>query len=349
MNKNAILGLTAAALFLLSVFSYQGTQTRAERFERGQKFLSQLNPDNIKQIDIKKGDEEVVLKRNEDQFVVAGHHGYPAKNESVNRFIKDILEIALEKEAGSGESDAAELHTKPGTEENIEITLKSGPETVMVHFSVGKATEDGRGRYLQRFDGNDQNIYLSSKGIFLSTGNDQFLNKEILDIAAEEIASVSAPDFSITTQENQLALNDVPAGKEVNTSELNNVTSALKGLSFEKVYLADDPQVQGLAFTNSVTFNLKDESDYRVTTAVKDNKTYLKISANHKSQRIGVSMEDSEEQLEEKASLLERMNEVQAFNQRHGSWVYELGDFTAKKFTQTKAGLLKDPEKKEKS
>lgn len=349
MNKNVQLGLAAAVLFLLSVFSYYGSQARAERFERGQKFLSQLNPDNIQLIEIKKGEEHVILKRTEDQFIVASRNGYPAKNEAVNRFIKDILEISLEKEVGGGDSDAEELQTKPGSEESIEITLKSGPDTVMVHFSAGKSTEDGRGRYLQRFDGEDQNIYLSSKGIFLSTGSDQYLDKEIVDVAADQIQAVTAPKFTISTQENQLTLDGIPSGKEVDSAKLTNVTSALKGLSFEKVFLADDSQVQGMAFNQAMTFTLKDDSTYQVATAVKAEKTYIKISATHKNERIGVSMEDSEEQLEEKASVLERMNEVQAFNQRHGSWVYELGDFSAKKFTQTKADLLKDPEKKEKS
>lgn len=349
MNKNLTLGLAACALFLLSVFSYRSSQVRAERFERGQKFLSQLNPDNIHLIEVKKGEETVVLKRGEETFVVAGENGYPAKNEAVNRFINDVLDISLEKQVGSGDSYAEELETKPGSAECVEITLKNNADKVMVHFSVGKATEDGRGRYLQRFDGEDQTIYLSSKGVFLSTANDQFLDKEILDVAAEDIQAVRAADFTIERQESKLSLANVPGGKEVDETELNNVASALKGLRFEKVFLADDAEVQGLVFNKTVTFALGDESSYQASLAVKGESTYLNIAANHQNERIGVSMEDSKEQLEEKAEVLARMNEVQAFNQRHGSWVYLLGDFTAKKFTQTKAGLLKDPEKKEKS
>ena len=47
MSTNAKLAVLAVLLFVFSVFSYRQSVTRAERFERGQKFLAQLNPDEI--------------------------------------------------------------------------------------------------------------------------------------------------------------------------------------------------------------------------------------------------------------------------------------------------------------
>ena len=51
-------------------------------------------------------------------------------------------------------------------------------------------------------------------------------------------------------------------------------------------------------------------------------------------------MDEAEEELREKAEMLTRADEIDAFNSFHGSWVYEISDFTAKKLQLTRQDLI---------
>ena len=84
---NHVLLSAAALLLVLSAFTYHNSVTRAERFERGQKFLSNLNPDEIAKIELAKGEESTVLERTAggDRFVITSADGYYASNREVNR------------------------------------------------------------------------------------------------------------------------------------------------------------------------------------------------------------------------------------------------------------------------
>ncbi|MCP3920664.1 MAG: DUF4340 domain-containing protein, partial [bacterium] len=196
MKLNQILIAVCVALCALSVFSYTESVRRAERFERGQKLLPNLNPDSIAEIAIsKEGDDEGAhLKRDGDRFVVVDAEGYPAKNESVNRFIRDVLKLSLEQKIGSGESLSEELELVAGGEQTTEVVFKDANGEEMVHFLVGKAMEDGGGSYVLRTDSGDDTIYLTSSRVYLSTRQDDFLKKEILDVESDQIAAIRGRD-----------------------------------------------------------------------------------------------------------------------------------------------------------
>ena len=352
MNVNKILLGTAIVMFALSFFSYRQSVTRAERFERGQKFLSQLNPDNIHEIQISKGEDEVVLKKGKDNFVVASQHNYPAKNETINRFLNDVITIGLEKEVGTGSDLEKELAVVSDAEEATEVVLKNDSGKEMVRFFVGKAAPDGGGNYLKRVDGDDPKIYLSSKGVYLTTSGSSFLDKEIVDVKSDQVVRIEGPDFVIEAEEEggSLKLKDVPSGKKEG-SDVSQVKNLLAGLQFDSVYLADDPEVSSLQFKKAMTVSLSDHSGYEVQVATKDEKTFIRIEgtidmAKYEASRQ-VGRDDSEEQLKEKSDVLTRGDEINEFNSFHGSWVYALSDFVGKKFTKSKSDLLEDEEEDE--
>ena len=64
---------------------------------------------------------------------------YPARNESVNRVLRDLLQIELEKEVGRGAGLAAELEIDPPTDETVDVTLMNSTEQEMVHLRIGKS------------------------------------------------------------------------------------------------------------------------------------------------------------------------------------------------------------------
>lgn len=200
-SLNQKLMIVAAILFALSAFSYYNSVQRAERFERGQKFLSNLNPDEIAQIVMKKGDEETVLRRSAegDRFLIPSENGYRAENSSVNRLIKDVLNLSLEKEVGSGDGleQELELAAGPDAPESIEVAFLNDADKEMVRFVVGKAFDGGAGSYVLRLDDPERNIYLTDKRVYLSTDGSGFVDKEILDVPSSDIRAIRGERFAV--------------------------------------------------------------------------------------------------------------------------------------------------------
>ena len=341
MKTNTILAVVAAVLLILSVFTYVESVQKAERFERGQKFLPNLNPDEIAEILITKGEETTHLRRTSDEFRVVGAHGYPAKNESVNRFIRDVLELALEQEVGKGEDLVEELELVPGGVEPTEVVFKNAADKEMVHFLVGKAFEGGSGSYIRRTDTEDGLIYLTSSRVYLSTGEDDFLNKDILDVKQSDIAAIRGADYLIEDQEGELKLADLPAGKK-ESSKMSRAKSMLSGLRFTKHYLADDPEVGALRFDTMVEVELKDQSGYQVAVASRDEKHYLRIRGFHTAGQVSIAMDADEQEAQEKSEILARADEIGEFNKFHGSWIYEVTETTAEKARLTRQDLIED-------
>lgn len=358
MKTNQILGIAFVVLLGLSGWTYHDSVTRAERFERGQKFLPNLNPDEIIQIMITKGDggedgdgndgdgndgDGAHLRRQGDEFVMVNANGYPATNESVNRFIRDVLEMSLEKKIGSGESLEEELELEPAGTGTIRVVFKDKNEKDMVSFVIGKAADDGSGNFVTRKDGDDRTVYLTSKSSYLRTSDDDFLKKDIVDVKGEDIASITGADFTLSNEDGSLKLADLPAGMK-ESSTASSAKSILSSLRFTKHHLANASEVQRLFFDQVVQVGLNDDSSYQVALAESkqgdETKYYVRIQGAHKAQQLSIAPDDSEEVAKQTADTLQRLDELDKFNKFHGSWVYEISESAADKIKVKRSDLM---------
>ncbi len=345
MSRNQILAIATGVMALLSIFSYNNSQNRAVRFERGQKFLPNLNPDEIVEATITKDGETTHLKRADKEFVLVTSHGYPAKNEAVNRFVRDILNLSLEKEVGSGESLEKELNVMPDGAESTRVVFKNQAGKAMVDFVVGKELEGGSGSYIKRMDGEDSKIYLTSNRAYINTGADAFIKKELLNIEQADIQRISGPDYVLEDQDGTLKLTNVPQGKK-ESANVSQIKSAITNLTFDKVFVADDPEVASLNFQPRLTYDLKNQAHYTLALASKGERTFLRISAVHDLRSINPAELESDDAVKEKSEQWEAAVKVQEYSQFHGSWVYELNESSAKKFLHNRSELIEDEEKK---
>lgn len=343
-NRNLL--VVVAVLFLLSALTYWQSVGRADRFQRGQLFLSNLNPDEIARIELSKGEETVTLRRQEDRFTLAEKRDYPASNSSVNRFLRDLLEIGLEREVGRGEGLASELGIEPPGEETLEVALIDRAGQEMVRLRVGDAAEDGSGNYVQRLDEDEAAIYLTSQGVRLSADAGSFLDKQIVDHAASEVVRVEGGDFVLekTPEDDELVLAAMPAGQQLKSSEVSRLKSLLSGLRYEEVFVADDSEVSGLEFDQTTKIDLADGSGYVLSHAREGERHFLKIRGHNEVQQVAITVDESEEELKEKAEMLSRADEIDAFNSFHGSWIYEISDFSAEKLQLKRSDLLESPD-----
>lgn len=339
LDTNMKLAGAAALLLLLSGLTYWHDVSRADRFESGRKLLQNLNPDEISKIVITKDGKTTTLTREDDRFLVAEQHGYRARNDVVNRTIRNLLDIELAREIGS--SDNVEANTGIAGEEAkpTEVTLFNGSGEEMVHVIVGANADEGTGTFVKRADDDASKVYLTQQSLSLDTDSDEFLDKEIVNVAASEVERIEGPDFVIARPEEGGELELVEPKAKGKSSEISKLSSFLNRLRFDSVVVADDPQVVGLAFTRALRFELKDKSGYRVFSAQDGDNTYVKVGAFYGIDRIEVGQDSSDQEVKEKAEILKRSDEVKRFNEYSGQWVYKLESFNADKLELRAADL----------
>ena len=343
VNKRLV--AAAVALLALSIFSYWNSVSRAERFERGQKFLPNLNPDEIARVEIVQGGEQVSLSRQGDIYVVEESHDYRARNEGVNRLVRSLLDIELAKEVGASESLAAELGIDPPGEDTVEVALGNAAGNDMVRLRVGNRFEGGSGNYVRRLDGEENPIFLTDATVLIDSTADQFLQKEIVDVSGSDVVRIDGPDFTFSTGDEDgavMALERAPAGKQEKTSEVGRVKNFLSRLRFSEVFLADAEEVADLLFTDEFRYELEDGSGYLVSVAAREDDRYIRIGGYHTVQQVEIERDTPDEELQEKADILNRAEEMQEFNDYHGSWVYKLDSFTGEKLDLRHADLIED-------
>jgi hypothetical protein len=330
-SSNTKLLIAAAVLGALSVFSYVESVSRADRFESGQKLLPNLDPDAIAGVVVRGSESAVTLTRQGERYVVAEAQGYRARNDSVNRLVRDLLELELDRRAGSGEELAREVGLEPLGEEGIEVTLTDASGGEMVKVRIGNRVEEGQGRFVQRVDGDDRAIYRTRGGASFDAEAAGYLDKEIVDVQASSIERIEGPDFVLARGEEGGALELVQPARSTDAAEVSKLSSFLNRLRFEEVFVADDPEVATLRFEPVLRYALDDQSGYVVYHAESDGRHFVRLNGFFGIESIEITRDTPDEELKEKSEVLKRADEIDRFNQYHGSWVYELAEYDAEK------------------
>ena len=261
----------------------------------------------------------------------------------MNRFLRDLLDIGLQKEVGTGVSLAEDLEIEPPTDNTTEIALINGTQQEMVRLRLGKSFDDGNGRYVQRIDQENAPIYLTAESTYLSTKVDSFLKKELVNHSQMLVARIAGLDFVIAKPEDgSLELEGIPAGKREKSFETGKLKSILSRLSFDHAFLADDEEVREVEFEWVLEINLDDQSGYRLALGTKEERNFLRIRGQHDVEGVQITLETPDEELKDKADTLARINEIDEFNAFHDSWTYEISSFTADKLKLRKSDLVED-------
>ncbi|MGB5177002.1 MAG: DUF4340 domain-containing protein [Thermoanaerobaculia bacterium] len=341
-KTNRKLTILAVVLMALSLWAYRESVNRADRFQRGQVFLSNLNPDEIARVEIRQADESVTLERQGETFRVVEEQGYPASNAAVNRLVGDLLELSLEKEVGTGTELAAELELEPVGPSTVEVLFQDAAQKEMVRMRLGLPFEGGPGRYVQRLDRPDDPIYLTSGEVHVTVDSSAFLRQQIIDVPVSEVARIVGADFTLTRQAEggELRLIEAAASEETKGKQVGELESILRNLSFENVFVADDEAVRDLDLLPTLSVDLEDGSGYDLAVAEREGRYFLQIAGRHAVSQVAISLDEAEEELQEKADMLTRADEIDDFNQFHGSWIYEIGEADGRKLLLRKADLV---------
>jgi hypothetical protein len=338
-NWNKILGAAAAVLLVLSALTYWGEVSRADRFERGQKLLQSFDADEVFTIELATDGQNLSLQRQADGFVVREAGGYRARNEAINRLMRNLLDVELTKRVGAGDDLAEQLGLEVTPEvdaadsgtEATEVALLNASGEDMVRLIFAPAEEAENASYVRRMSGDDRGIYLTAARVFLDTTAKEYLDRELVEHPVSEIVRLSGPDFTLERNDDgDLVLADQPQ-RALDSGAVSRLSSLINRLRFDEVFVADDPEVAGLEFDRQLRFELEDRSGYILEAAVRGDEHFLKIAATFAVDRLEITREESDEELKEKSEILRRSDEVGQFNTYHGSWIYRLESFDGEK------------------
>jgi hypothetical protein len=311
--------------------------------------LGGLDPADVAEIVIGKGDDAVRLKRQGKGFVVANKANYPAKTKEVNGLLTKCTEIQVGPLFTSNADNHEDLGVTEEKANSIVKFMKADPNaSLLAGMIVGKSKELGQGSYIRLLPGDD--VFVASESPYIQSSITSFYEQELISVEEDDIESVTlkglGEQYVLKKDEagDKVVLENVPAGKKLKESDADTVFSALTSLRCDDVQRS----AEGLDFNRQYVCKLKDLTVYTVNIAQKDEDTYVTCQAEYtgelptKDQNV-----ESEEVLKEKEAKLVAADKASKLTARHRGWVYKLTEWKAKSLVKPLEDLLEDEEKPE--
>jgi len=350
-KKLAILGVIAVCMVIWAVVQSK-ISNKSLTAPSGPTYLIQgLNPDDIGNIVLGTGENEVTLKRQSGRFVVADKDNYPAETKQIN----DLLTKCLDIKTSQFITDNRENHEALGLIEkearNVVKFLKPD-SSMLTGVIVGKSKEEGQGSYIRL--ANSDEVYVATETPWIRSKAIDYINQELVSAERENIESITVniPDggYTLKRKENSedLLLENIPADKKLKDSDSKSVFNALTDLKFTDVKKKSSASDE-LTFDKQYVCRLADSTVYIVSIAQKDEKTYITCQSEFTDTTPvpRPTQDESEEELKKKEAKFLARDSAKEFTAKHKDWIYEIADWKAKNLTKKLSDLLEDKPKTE--
>jgi len=310
--------------------------------------ITGLDIEAINGIEIKspKGSEKVKLARQSGGFVVIDKDGYPANTKSINDLITNCLDIRTTELCSKDPVFHEDLGVSEQTARYVISFLDKEDKPFLTLF-ISDSRPDTQNCYVRL--GWSDATYLSIGSPLIRTSPIDYIDTKLTSVQTNDISSVTvvSPQQSYTLKKNveqdQIELENTPAGKRLAGTTYKQVFNALGDLRFEDV-MAKSSQMEGLKFENRYICQMADSTVYTLELAKKDQKTYLTVAAEFtdKTDVVKEKTVESQQQLKGKEARLLARDHADEFAQQHAGWVYVLPEYKAKDLTKDLSELLED-------
>lgn len=353
-RKLAVLGILAVLMAGWAVLQNRITQRANTADFSSSPLIEGLQLEAVSAITVTsdKGQQTTTLDRKGETFVVAEKENYPADVAKINSVINDCLDIRAHEKVTDNPDNHADLGVTEDTAQFVVQFLDKdgGP---IVGLAVSEAGENGAA-FARRFSSND--VYSIRNPPRITARPMDYVDAQLFQIQQDQLSSVAVKTgqdsyiLKASGDKGAVDLQDMPAGKQFKGTDYKSVFSALSSLRFEDV-MSDKGAPESLAFDSSYICKLDDKTVYHLDLARQDDKTYAKISADYLDKtpvQKTMGQVESEEELKAKEAKLMAVDAVNAFNQKHQGWVYEIPSYKAGNLTKPLSELLEDAPEPEK-
>lgn len=266
----------------------------------GAKLLPNLAVNDIAQITIKSGTNELHLVRQDNLWRVRERANYPANFSQISDWLIKLADLKIIQTQDVGPSQLGRFALLPPGPETNTATLVEFADAngkVMNTLLLGKkhmkqptgqqpagmgmdeAWPDGR--YVMVGSGATSLDVISDPMENAEPKPDQWLNKDFIDVEKPSLISVQFPaatnSWKLTraSETNDWALTDAGPKEKLDSSKVSGVTSPFSSPSFNDVMAADTkPEISGMTNTTKVDIDTLDGFSYTAEIGQKQSDNY---------------------------------------------------------------------------
>ncbi len=251
-GKTFLILLVAAGVLVALSFLHFGAKKHSGEIKMGEKLFADLQVNTVASLTIADSENKVTLVKGDTVWQVEERNGYPANFDELRDMVVNLSRLKIGRSfIGSTESLARLSLMAPSASDpsarGKQVTLKDPSGKILADVILGqiRKTDGGGdgGQYLKKADA-DTVFLVDGNFRFLKTAPSQWLEKEILDVKADQVASVTCyagdaptPIYALVRPEKGEAarLTPVLTGRTADPAKIEQVFDALAPLTLDDV------------------------------------------------------------------------------------------------------------------
>jgi len=344
--------------------------------EVGKKLLGDFSVNDVAQIDIHHGSNELDLVKKDDLWRVRQREDYPANFSQISGFLIKARDLKIIQSEEIGQSQLGRMELAPGQGSNaaIVIDFKDQNGKPMRSLLLGKKhlQQAPAGQNHMGGDGgypdgrwvkvgtNSSNVALISDPLDnIDTDADQWINKDFFKVEKPKSIEV---DFGVETNSWKLTrasesadwkLADVKPGEELDSSKSSGVTSPFSSPSFTDVLPGSKLNASGTNKLTTIKIHTFTGFDYLVTVGPKVNDNYLMtvaVNAQFPKERVAGKDEkpaDKTKLDKEYADAKQKLGDKLKQEQSYEKWIYTVPTWVVDPVLKHRDELLAEKKKEE--
>lgn len=372
MNRKQFLLLLAVVVVLgaagLIIYQRGNSSWNAGGAAIGQKLLPALSVNDVAQITVKSGTNELNLERREDVWRVRERGDYPANFQQISELLLKLADLKAVQNEDIGPSQLARLELLPsggGEGAGTSLELKDQNGKTLGTLLLGKKHMKKAGATTQ-FGGMDDESWPDGRYVMTASKTvavisdpldnvqpkpDDWLNKDFLNVEKPRSIALQFPvatnSWTLTraSETNDWQLANAKPGEKLDSSKISSVTSPFSSASFSDVGKLSP----GNASSNTVlTVETFDGFKYtaRIGPKLEDNyPVSFSISADLPANRTPANGEKPEDKARldkdfqaRQKTLAEKLAKEQAYT----NWTYQLPGYSMDDVLKTRQQLMEE-------
>ena len=363
-----ILLLVAGLLAATAMLTFKPVEDTGD-LKMGARLLADLPVNQVAAVVIADGANRTSLVKGEKVWQVAERSGYPADFDALRDTVVKLSRLKIGRSFAGTADSLTRLSLLQPTDTNVsargqQITLKDASGKILADLILGQPRSSdnggGAGQYLRKADG-DTVFLVDGSFRFLKTTPAEWLEKEILNIQADEVQTVacftgdgSDPVYTLSRPQQgaPAVLTPLPAGRTADTAKIDQVLDALAPLSLDDVEPAEGspPPSSGQVRLVYTLYDRREITIYPI--AAGEDRYRLRVKARQmealpEPEGNETSEAQDADKPEESSTGKEAVawKTAQEINANVGPWVFAIKKWQFDSFFTQLASLLEEVEK----
>lgn len=313
MNKQTPIVLAVAGAVALGAGLMLAESNSGQTAFESQPLIPELNAQAESLSAIKVEDANgliVVVKKLGDQWVIENLDGYPAKVDSVAKFVKELVDVERIEQKTANPDKFHRLGLRDVTDEDSQaakITISADKDYSVL---LGNYPKTGGGRYARLAD--DNQSWLINAKLYLPTEANTWVDRDLIDFAESEIKQIVVKGESELTMSRDNSDTDfttaLDEGKQLKyPGILGQLSNSVAGLRFDKPAALDAQLWNDSKSSLVIDVALFNETNVKLKIISTEQTHWLRLSA--------------------ATNIAEQQATVSQWNQDWQIWQYQLADY----------------------